>query len=110
LLGFEPRGFLTQDAAGAVRCGCFRVDLNPDAPDIVLPGTKRDFIEKARIFCRQRDFIPVFVKGEDFGWEYCGKYRVEAVTSNTIEISIHAKRGTWREETIAMVLFLEKEQ
>jgi len=108
LLGFEPRGYLSQDADGVVRCGCFRLDYNPDAPDIVLPGTQTFIADQARVFIKQREFVPVFVKGEDFGWEYCGNYRVEAATNNSVEIGIHAERSK-RDGTIAMILFLEKE-
>jgi hypothetical protein len=108
LLGFEPHGYLTQDAAGVVRCGCFRLDYNPDAPDIVLPGLKPFIADQGRVFARQQEYIPVLVKGEDFGWEYCGRYRVAAVTTNTVEIGIHAERAK-RDGTISMVLFLEKE-
>lgn len=108
LLGFEPRGYLSQNDAGVVRCGCFRLDYNPDAPDIVLPGIKTFIADQARAFTTQRNFVPVFIKAEDFGWEYCGKFRVEAVTNNAVEISIHEKRAK-RDGTIGMILFLEKQ-
>jgi hypothetical protein len=109
LLGFEPRGYLSQDADSVVRCGCFRLDYNPDAPDIVLPGTQSFIADQACVFSKQRGFVPVFVKGEDFGWEYCGNYRVETATSNAVEIGIHAERSK-RDGKIAMILFLEKER
>ena len=109
LLGFEPHGYLSQDATGVVQCGCFRLDYNPDAPDIVLPGIKTFIADQARAFAKQTMFVPVFVKAEDFGWEYCGKFRVEAATSNAVEIGIHAERAK-RNGTIGMILFLEKEQ
>ena len=108
LLGFEPRGYLSQDDAGIVRCGCFRLDYNPDAPDIVLPGTEPFIADQAKTFVAQKTFVPVFVKADDFGWEYCGKFRVEAVTSNAAEINMHSERAK-RDGTISMVLFLEKE-
>lgn len=107
LLGFEPHGYLTQDAAGVVRCGCFRLDYNPDAPDIVLPGTEPFIADQARVFARQRECVPVFVKAEDFGWEYCGEYHVKEVVTNSVEIETHAKRAE-RDDPIAMLLLLEK--
>jgi len=109
LLGFEPRGYLSQDAVGVVRCGCFRLDYNPDAPDIVLPGTDEFIARQAVKFHEQRSFVPVFVKGSDFGWEYCGRYRVEALTQNEVEISLHEQRAEGRKAAISMVLFLQKE-
>lgn len=108
LLGFEPRGYLTQDAGGIVQCGCFRLDYNPDAPDIILPGREGYIAKQALAYAKQKNFVPVFVNAGDFGWEYCGQFRVETVTFNAIEIAIHGERAK-REGTIAMVLFLEKE-
>ena len=109
LLGFEPHGYLSQDNAEVVRCGCFRLDYNPDAPDIVLPGTDQFIAQQALAFHQQRNFVPVFVKGSDFGWEYCGRYRAEAITRNEVEISLHKQRAVGRKAAIAMVLFLQKE-
>ena len=109
LLGFEPHGYLTEAQDGSILCACFRLDYNPDAPDILLAGSATDVQRKASAFARQRTFIPMFVKGQDFGWEYCGKYRVEAATKNLTEIAIHAERAAARTKAIAGVLFLEKE-
>src|SRR5690349_6135814 len=36
--------------------------LNPDAPDIVLPGTGPVIEGAARLFLRQKDAVPTFVK------------------------------------------------
>jgi HTH-type transcriptional regulator / antitoxin HigA len=110
LLGFKPHGYLTQDpATGTVRCGCFRLDYNPDAPDIVLPGTDQFIAQQALQFHKQRHFVPVFVKGSDDRWRYCGRYRVEAITRNQVQISLHQQRATQRKKPISMVLFLEKQ-
>ena len=108
-LGFQPRGYLTQNDQGTVRCGCFRLDYNPDAPDIVLPGTNESIVQQALDFQEQEAFVPMFVKGPDFGWEYCGRYRVETLTQNEVEISLHEERAKRGDLPVAMVLFLEKE-
>lgn len=109
LLNFQPRGYLTQNDEGMVRCGCFRLDYNPDAPDIVLPGTNEFIARQALAFHAQQSFIPVFVKSSDFGWEYCGRYRVEAVTRNEVEVSLHQTRAQRDALPVSMVLFLEKQ-
>lgn len=106
---FQHPIFCTQDPKGKVLCACFRLDYNPDAPDIVLPGTDPFIARQALEFCKQQHFVPVFVKGGDFGWEYCGRYRVEALTRNEVEINIHEQRAANREGTVSMVLFLQKE-
>ena len=110
LLGFEPQhGFLTQKAEQTF-CGCFRLDYNPDAPDIVLPGDDKFIIEQARRFALEKEFVPVFIKAKDGDWEYCGRYRVETATANAVEVQIHQIRASDRKVGISMVLFLEKEQ
>lgn len=109
VLGFQPRGYLTQNDQGTVRCGCFRLDYNPDAPDIVLPGTDEFIVRQALEFHAQQSFVPMFVKGSDFGWEYCGRYRAETITRNEVEITLHEQRAKRRDMAVSMVLFLEKE-
>jgi len=109
LLGFEPHGFLTQNAEQTL-CGCFRLDYNPDAPDIVLPGDDKFITEQALRFALQLEFVPIFIKAKDGDWEYCGRYRVETATANAKEVEIQRIRASDRKVGISMVLFLEKEQ
>lgn len=92
LVGHEPCGYLTQVDENIV-FGCFRKDLNPDAPDIVLPGSDNpQWVAKARLFQQQDTPIPVFVKAEGMPWEFVGKFHVEAITQNAVEIQIHRER------------------
>jgi hypothetical protein len=108
VLGFTPHGYLTE-SDGRIVCACIRLDYNPDAPDILLPGTEHSIVAKAKKFCGQTEFIPVLIKAMDADWEYCGRYRVEATTSNAAEIRIHQDRAAIRAAQISMVLYLEKE-
>lgn len=105
VVGHEPHGYLTE-VHGAIVCGCFVLDLNPDAPDIVLPGTRKDWIKKAHLFADQQTAIPIFLKGEGLPWEYVGDYAVESMTQNQAEIAIHQQRSG--HEDIGMVLFLSR--
>jgi hypothetical protein len=111
LTGYEPRGFLTEikevGKNSRVVCGCFKLDLNPDAPDIVLPGSRNDWLEKARLFQKQGSPIPVFVKGEGLPWEYVGFYDCETITINPMEIAIHQKLSGRND--IGCVMFLAPE-
>ena len=66
---------------GRVVCGCFRPDLNPDAPDVILPGRGPKIERWARVFATQRDFIPCFVKADTNAWEYVGRFRVRRVAA-----------------------------
>ena len=109
LLGFTPDKYLTEQKSRIV-CACVRLDYNPDAPDILLPGDYQDIVTRSQSFARQKEFIPVFIKAMDAGWEYCGRYRVETATTNAIEIQIHQSRVPARKVPISMVLILEKQR
>jgi hypothetical protein len=109
VVGGLETGFLPM-VNGHVVCGCFRERLNPDAPDIILPGDKEKITEPSEIFCRQRFPIPIFIAQKD-GWKYVGDYRVESWTENKKEIALHANRAkqkTNRIIPISRILFLEK--
>lgn len=105
VVGHAPHGYLTE-IEGNIVCGCFRLDLNPDAPDIILPGTRDDWMSKASRFERQATAAPVFLKAEGLPWEYAGNYRVESSTSNLAEIAIHRERVGRND--IGLVLFLSQ--
>lgn len=107
LVGHEPYGYLTQVNQNIV-CGCFRTDLNPNAPSIVLPGgNDPQWVAKARLFQRQGTTIPIFVKTEGLPWEFVGQFRVEAMTQNPVEIQIH--RECHNLDNIGAVMFLCEE-
>ena len=89
-------------------CGCFREDTNPEAPDIILVGNGRDIYRYACIFCKQKHFVPVFIKKAVNEWRYVGDYRVERWSESASDIS-KQKRLSGRTE-IRRVLFLEQEQ
>lgn len=105
LVGCQPHGYLTEHK-GKIMCGCFKLTINPDAPDIVLPGTRHDWIRKALLFEKQGTAIPTFIKAEGLPWEYAGRYRAEALTRNSIEIAIHRVRAGHRD--IGLVMFLSR--
>jgi hypothetical protein len=108
-LGGSKRGFLPI-VKGHVVCGFFHHQLNPDAPDIILPGDLKPIQEAAEIFCRQQFPIPIFIAHEN-RWKYAGDYRVESWTENKKEITLHERRAKTkvnRTVPISRILFLEK--
>ena len=56
-------------------CGCFRTNINPDAPFEVIYGTGDDIQNSARLVGEQTTPIPVFLKRATSKWEYVGKYK-----------------------------------
>jgi hypothetical protein len=93
---------------GRVVCACLSPDYNPDAPDVVLPGTGPDIIRWARVFAAQVEFVPVFVKRATNAWQYLGNYRVASCSSDPADVERWASVAG-REGDLSMVLYLEKQ-
>jgi len=107
-LGFRPEKYLTL-RSGRIVSVRVTLDYNPDAPAILLPGDTEEIITNSELFAGQTNFIPVFLKAMEAGWKYCGRWRVETVTTNPAEIALHQRVRKLQGIPISMVLFLEKE-
>lgn len=108
LLGFEPQPYLTQ-REGQIVCACIKLEYNPDAPAILLPGDTDEIIARSELFAGQTQLIPIFIKARNGRWEYRGHWRVDAVTTNTAEIALHRRVHKLRHIPISMVLFMTSE-
>ncbi|MGI8402479.1 MAG: DUF6697 family protein [Gemmatimonadaceae bacterium] len=93
---------------GRVVCGCFNPGLNPDAPDIVLPGFGVGIERWADVFARQRGYVPCFLKRDTSLWEYVGNYRVREQARETALIATHAQLAD--RDDVSSLLFLEREE
>lgn len=91
---------------GEVICGCFRLDTNPEAPKLVLPGTGPQIEHWAEVFAAQENFVPVVLKRGSKAWEYVGSFRVRRMTEDPSEIQSHAKRAG--RSDVTSVLHLEE--
>jgi hypothetical protein len=91
---------------GRVVCGCFRPDLNPDAPDVILPGRGPAIERWAHVFATQRGFIPCFVKEDTDAWEYMGRFCVRRVISDAAELGARARAAYRPPGALSMVLYL----
>jgi len=103
-LGGSVQSYLPTKS-GRVVCGAFTLNLNPDAPRIVLPGTGPRIEQSARLFTEQQSAIPIFIKRQVNQWEYVGLYKVEHLIEDRNIIEEHEKRSG-RSNQISMVLFL----
>jgi hypothetical protein len=108
-LGFTPTPYLT-NARGTIVCGTFRRDLNPDAPEIVLPGvSKKHWGENAALLCAQRQSIPVFTKEAGLPWEYHGIFRGKRTPATPLK-SVSISNGPGNETSgLPRFWFLQKE-
>ncbi len=91
---------------GEVVCGCFKLDTNPDAPSVILPGNGPSIQKWAKVFREQSYPIPIFMKKGINAWEYVGDYQVERWTVNPVEISRFARRSG--RVDVTSVLFLKR--
>jgi GTP pyrophosphokinase len=92
---------------GRVVCGCFTLDHNPEAPNVVIPGTGPVIEQTADIFCRQSDFVPIFLKRQPNEWEYMGDYRAARYSTDPAEIAAHHLGSVTPVGEITRVIFLE---
>jgi hypothetical protein len=91
---------------GEVVAGCFSKDLNPQAPNVILPGTGPEIERWGRAFALQRSAIPVFIKQRSNEWYCMGDFRCVRIADDDITIQEHARRASRTDVT--MVLFLER--
>lgn len=88
--------------------GCFRLDLNPKAPEEVLVGFGKLRVSSAKRLVHQSTPIPVFVQRAAKRWEYIGYYRGKRYSDSPSEV-IPKARAARLEGQVAGVLYLEKE-
>jgi hypothetical protein len=89
---------------GRVVYGAFSLELNPQAPGIVLPGTGPEIERWARVFAEQEEAIPVFIKRRSNEWTYMGLYRCTGCSDAEADIELHAAKAG--RDDISMVFTL----
>jgi len=102
---YLPRRSTGDGSKGPIVCGCFSLEDNPDAPDIVLAGNSADIHQRAIDLCEQGGTIPVFVKDDDERRTYVGDYKVAYWSENPKVIAQQHKLSG--RDNVARVLFLE---
>ena len=94
---------------GKVVCACLRLDLNPDAPEIILAGFGPQIEESAATLSKQSGEIPVFIKQRVNAWEYVGDYEVEKSSTSAEEIKKQEIRsGRNGHEGISRIIYLKE--
>lgn len=93
---------------GEVVAGCFSTDLNPQAPNVILPGTGPEIERWARVFAEQRTAVPVFIKQRSNEWYCMGNFRCIRLADDPGTVEEHARRA--ERDDVTMVLFLERDK
>lgn len=89
-------------------CGCFNKAYNPDAPDVVLPGTGPEIEYCAKRFCEQKTAVPIFIRIRPNEWEYVGEYKVDRHSTDAVEIKAHHHGSITPLNKVTRVMFLSK--
>jgi hypothetical protein len=91
---------------GKVVAGCFTLELNPQAPLVVLASNGPQIREWADIFCAQTGSIPVCVKSGLGEWLCCGDFKLVRSSADAAEIAHHSAQA--RRTDVYKLLFLEE--
>lgn len=89
-----------------VVCGCFTLDHNPEAPDIIIPGTGKVIEREAKLFCEQDHPVPIFIKRRPNEWEYVGHYKAVRFSTDPKDIAAHHKGSITPLSEVTRVIFL----
>lgn len=91
---------------GKVVAGCFTLELNPEAPLVVLAGDGPGIRELADLFCAQTGSVPVCLKTGMGEWLCCGNFKLVRSSTDPAEIARHAALA--RRTDVYKVLFLQE--
>ncbi len=92
-LGGGSKQAYLPNVGGKVLCACLRLDTNPNAPNVILPGAGPEIQRASGLLCEQSESVPVFIKRGINAWEYVGDYAVERWGENRAEIAEHSRRA-----------------
>jgi hypothetical protein len=98
--------FYLPHRAGVVVAGCFTLELNPEAPLVVLVGNGPQIREWADIFCAQKNSVPVCLKSGLGEWLCCGNFNLTRSSTNPAEIARHSALA--QRSDVYKLLFLEE--
>lgn len=91
---------------GKVTCLCLDPKRNPNAPEVVLPGTGKGIEQMKDLVIAQRGPFPTFIKKEVNKWEFVGEFSVAEYSdaSETID-TYYIPCKTPRGQVTAVILF-----
>jgi hypothetical protein len=83
-----------------------RLDLNPDAPDVILPGTGPMIEQSAEWLVNQHSPVPTFIKRGHGQFEYVGDYVAVRSSRDPADIAAHARLSGRKD--ITSVIYMAK--
>src|SRR5262249_17372491 len=91
-VGGNMRSYLPH-VGGRIVAACLRLDIDPDAPLVILAGTGKGIEAAADLLARQQEAVPTFLKRGSGRWEYVGDFMRGRCSTDPEEIAGHARRS-----------------
>jgi hypothetical protein len=92
VLGGNTRDYMPI-SKDAVVCVCLTMDMNPDAPAIILVGKGASTEKAAQKLLEQSWTVPLFIKRRENEWEYMGNYRAVSEEQDPKKIAMLGARA-----------------
>ena len=90
---------------GRIVCATLVAAANPEAPEVMIVGTKPRNMQRAEEFCEQRGVIPVFLKHAANEWEFRGFYEFDSYTTDPRRLEKHKTAARQR---LTRVIYLRQ--
>ena len=84
------------------------LELNPEAPDIIIVGDGKRIKANAELLASTLYPVKTFIKHDTDKWEYVGKYKVKRYSKSLVDIKKYRKHRL--ESRVSGILFLEKKE
>jgi len=93
---------------GKVVAACLRMDLNPQAPDVVLCNSGAAARAAGRTLAKQTNPIPVFIRSETDRFRYVGQYATDESLTAPLECAPYARNSSFTTGQISRVIKLKR--
>jgi hypothetical protein len=93
---------------GRVVAACLRMDLNPQAPDVIICDGSASARAAGRTLAAQRDAIPVFIKIEVDSFRFVGLFAVTESLTAPLDCAPYVLRRGFTRSQVSRVLKMKR--
>ncbi|MBR8165673.1 hypothetical protein [Burkholderia vietnamiensis] len=93
---------------GKVVAACLRMDLNPQAPDIIICDGSASARAAGRTLAGQQDAIPVFIKIEVDSFRFVGLFAVSESLTAPLDCAPYARNSGFTPGQVSRVLKMKR--
>jgi hypothetical protein len=90
--------------AGRITCARLNAEINPEAPSVIVVGTKRGNMRNAEEYCNNPFPLPVFIKEATSSYRYCGRFSYVRHSTDPEELQNHDRSGR---PQLSRVIYME---